>query len=73
LSATGDPPTAAAVRNAGVTPSPSSSLCKANMPVGSRRCLKPLATATGEALQAILDFDLDELAAIEPPRGFGRD
>jgi hypothetical protein len=29
--------------------------------------------ATGEALQAILDLDLDELAAIEPPRGFGRD
>jgi hypothetical protein len=29
--------------------------------------------ATGEALQAIVDFDLDELAAIEPPRGFGRD
>jgi hypothetical protein len=30
-------------------------------------------TATGEALQALVDFDLDELAAIEPPRGFGRD
>jgi len=29
--------------------------------------------ATGEALQAILDLDLDELAEIEPPRGFGRD
>jgi hypothetical protein len=29
--------------------------------------------ATGDALQAILDLDLDELAAIEPPRGFGRD
>jgi hypothetical protein len=29
--------------------------------------------ATGEALQAMLDLDLDELAAIEPPRGFGRD
>jgi len=29
--------------------------------------------ATGEALQAIVDLDLDELAAIEPPRGFGRD
>ena len=29
--------------------------------------------ATGEALQAILDLDLDELASIEPPRGFGRD
>jgi hypothetical protein len=29
--------------------------------------------ATGEALQAILDLDLDELASIQPPRGFGRD
>jgi hypothetical protein len=29
--------------------------------------------ATGEALQAIIDLDLDELASIEPPRGFGRD
>ena len=29
--------------------------------------------ATGEALQAIVDIDLDELIAIEPPRGFGRD
>jgi hypothetical protein len=30
-------------------------------------------TATGEALQAIVDFDLDELLAIEPPHGLGRD
>jgi hypothetical protein len=29
--------------------------------------------ATGEALQAIIDLDLDELIATEPPRGFGRD
>jgi hypothetical protein len=28
--------------------------------------------ATGEALEAIVELDLDELAAIEPPRGFGR-
>jgi hypothetical protein len=27
--------------------------------------------ATGDALQAILD--LDEIGAVEPPRGFGRD
>ncbi len=26
-----------------------------------------------EALQSICDLDLDELQAIEPPRGFGRD
>jgi hypothetical protein len=30
-------------------------------------------TATGDALQAIVDFDLSELADLEPPRGFGRD
>jgi hypothetical protein len=31
------------------------------------------ASATSEALQAIVDLDLRELAAIEPPRGYGRD
>jgi hypothetical protein len=29
--------------------------------------------ATGEALQAIVDLDLDEIIAIRPPRGLGRD
>jgi len=29
--------------------------------------------ATAEGLQVICDFDLTELQAIEPPRGFGRD
>ena len=29
--------------------------------------------ATAEALQVIVDVDLDTLAAIEPPRGYGRD
>jgi hypothetical protein len=29
--------------------------------------------ATGEALQAIAELDLEELQAIEPPRGYGRD
>ena len=29
--------------------------------------------ATAQALQAIVEFDLDELQTIEPPRGFGRD
>lgn len=28
---------------------------------------------TGQALQAIVDLELDELLAIQPPRGFGRD
>ncbi len=30
-------------------------------------------SALAEALQAICDFDLTELQAIVPPRGFGRD
>ena len=30
-------------------------------------------TATAEALQAIVELDLDALAAIIPPRGYGRD
>jgi hypothetical protein len=30
-------------------------------------------SATAEALRAVDALDLDELAAIEPPRGFGRD
>ena len=30
-------------------------------------------TATGEALQAIVDLDLDDIVAIDPPRGYGRD
>jgi hypothetical protein len=30
-------------------------------------------TATAAALLAIVELDLDELAAIVPPRGFGRD
>ncbi len=30
-------------------------------------------SATAEALQAIVDLDLQELMAIVPPRGYGRD
>jgi hypothetical protein len=30
-------------------------------------------SATGEALRAIVELDLDEITAIQPPRGFGRD
>jgi hypothetical protein len=41
---------------------------------GSISCPEPTqGSATAEALQAIVDLDLDELRAIEPPRGFGRD
>jgi hypothetical protein len=30
-------------------------------------------TVTGEALQAIVEYDLGGLAELDPPRGFGRD
>jgi hypothetical protein len=30
-------------------------------------------SAMAEALQAVADLDLEALAAIEPPRGYGRD
>jgi hypothetical protein len=30
-------------------------------------------SATAKALRVIVEFDLSELLAIEPPRGFGRD
>jgi len=30
-------------------------------------------SATAEALQEIVEFDLDDLAALNPPRGYGRD
>jgi hypothetical protein len=30
-------------------------------------------TATAEALQEIVDLDLDALSAVTPPRGYGRD
>jgi hypothetical protein len=29
--------------------------------------------ATGQALQAIVDLDLDDILTIAPPRGYGRD
>jgi hypothetical protein len=46
---------------------------------GSMRCPRRYATALPvrrcrpSLMQAIVDLDLDELASIEPPRGFGRD
>jgi hypothetical protein len=30
-------------------------------------------TPTGEALQAVIDLDLDEIATIKLPQGYGRD
>jgi hypothetical protein len=51
-----------------------SSPCRAITPNGSTSCLNRCATLpTGEALHAVIDFDLDDLVALEPPRGFGRD
>jgi len=35
--------------------------------------LQPTGLTRGEALQTIVDLDLDTLVSIEPPRGFGRD
>ena len=35
--------------------------------------LQPAGLTRGEALQAIVEFDLGELADLDPPRGFGRD
>ena len=53
---------------------PNSSLCKANTRNGFEALPEPFRdTATGEALQAIIDLDLDEISAIEPPRGFAHD
>jgi hypothetical protein len=40
--------------------------CSDSLPNGLRD------TATAEALQAIVDLDLDDLAVIVPPRGHGR-
>jgi hypothetical protein len=31
------------------------------------------ASSTAEALEAIVEFDLTDLAGVEPPRGYGRD
>ena len=48
--------------------------CKPNMPPGATPCRIVSATPLPPtALQAIVDLDLDELAAIVPPRGYGRD
>ena len=30
-------------------------------------------SATGAALQEMIDLDLDAIAAVQPPRGYGRD
>ena len=54
------PRTNAPEPSAGVMPSPNCSPYKPNTP-------------TTEALQAIVELDLEALADIVPPRGYGRD
>jgi hypothetical protein len=44
-----------------------------SMAAGWMRCRTIDDSATAEALRAIVELDLPELLAIEPPRGFGRD
>ena len=66
-------PTDAAAPSAGAMPSPNSSSCKVSTRNGSRLCPNLQEGTTVDALQAIIDLDLDELIAIVPPRGFGRD
>ena len=65
---------AAVARNAGAMQSPSCLLCKAPYAAWLEALPDTLqGTATADALQAIADLDLDSLAAIDPPSGYGRD
>jgi hypothetical protein len=41
--------------------------------VGHFKGIPKESTTTAEALQGIVDLDLDTLATTEPPRGYGRD
>jgi hypothetical protein len=71
-SGTAGPSIDAAERNAGAMQSMNCSPCNPNTLRGSTRF--PTAFApTGESLQAIADLDLNALAEIDPPRGYGRD
>jgi hypothetical protein len=49
------------------------SRCGLSPRVGSRHCRKRRESAIGAALQAMAALDLEEIIAIQPPRGFGRD
>jgi hypothetical protein len=53
-------------------------LSRAATPKIRSRCQNRIAlnqqdSALAEALRVIVEFDLSELQAMEPPRGFGRD
>ena len=66
--------TGARARSAGVMRLPSWSPRKTSTRNGFEALREPLRdTATSEALQGIVEFDLGELADLDPPRGFGRD
>ena len=66
--------TGAPAYNAGTTRSQGYSPCKPNMPPGATPCRTVSATRPPlRPLQAIVALDLDELATIVPPRGYGRD
>ena len=48
--------------------------CKPSTPAWSDALPDSLRdTATALALQEIIDLDLSDLAAVQPPRGYGRD
>ena len=66
--------TGAPAYNAGTKRSRGCSPCKLNMPPGATPCRTVSATRPPlRPLQAIVALDLDELATIVPPRGYGRD
>jgi hypothetical protein len=65
---------AAIARNAGAMQSPSCLRCKELYGAWLEALPDTLqGTVTADALQAIAELDLDSLAAIDPPSGYGRD
>jgi hypothetical protein len=66
-------PTDAPDPSADWTRSPNCSPCRPNTPLGVTPYPITCDNATAEALQAVVDLDLDVLADIKPPRGYGRD
>jgi hypothetical protein len=73
-SAAGRQQIAAVVHSAGETPSPSLLALQAEYAAWSDALPESLRdSTTAGALQEIIDLDLDDLAGIRPPRGFGRD
>ena len=72
--ATDVPQTAAHAHSAGARPSPNCSPYRNEYAAWYEALPDSLHdTATAEAMQAIIELDLEMLADITPPRGFGRD